>query len=242
MLAKEITSLQHPIVKNCVKLRISRKYRYIKRQIVLSGYKLVKEAPLLDILFLKKGDSSTLKAKETFLVTAPILKKMSGIETPEPIVAIAPMPMPQSLEKKTWILTLDGVSDPGNLGTLLRTALGLGWEGVFLTTSCVDPYNDKALRAAKGATFHLPMQIGNEEDILHLAKGKSVWIADTKGEPLPHARLPSSSQTMLILGNESHGVSQNIKKPFSSIAVPIQNVESLNVAAAGAILLYVLKK
>lgn len=240
MALKEITSLQHPVVKNCVKLRTNRNFRYEKRQIVLSGKKMVREAGSLETLFLKKGTSSHLKADQIFFVTEAILKKISGLETPENIAAIAPMPNWKNLKDKNWIIALDGISDPGNMGTLLRTALALGWEGAFLTESCVDPYNDKALRAAKGATFRLPLQIGNEEKLDQLASGKKVWIADIAGEPF--IEIPKEKKGVLILGNEAHGVSQSLKRRYPLISIPIHGIESLNVAAAGAILLYGLKK
>lgn len=239
MLAKEITSLQHPIVKNFVKLRTDRHYRYEMRQIVISGRKIIEEMPYLDILIVKKGTLHQLQAKEIFLVTDEMLKKITGLETPEPFAAVVPMPEWSRLENKKTILALDGISDPGNLGTLLRTALGLGWEGAFLTESSVDPYNDKALRAAKGATFRLPLHMGTEEKLLQFAQNREVLIADAKGKPLRD--VPKSKNLLLILGNESQGVSKRLKDLFPAVSIPIQNIESLNVAAAGAILLYNLR-
>ncbi len=237
MLAKEITSLQHPIVKTFVKLRTNRKFRYESGQIVLSGEKLMKESKELDLII--STNKTTLKAKEIYITTPEILKKATGLENPEGIAALAPMPPFQSLERKNWILVLDGIADPGNLGTLLRSALALGWEGAFLTNDCVDPFNDKALRSAKGATFRLPLQMGTHDDLFALAEGKNVYVADASGKPFSSEKKPNG---VLILGNEGGGVSEKLKKRYTCISIPIDGIESLNVAAAGAILLHELKK
>lgn len=239
MLSKEITSLQHPIVKNFVKLRTNRAFRYEKKQVVVSGRKIIEEMPSLDILVMKKKARPDLEANEIYFVSDSILKKITGLQTPESMAAIVPMPTWKSLKKKKIILALDGISDPGNLGTLLRTALGLGWEGAFLTENSVDPYNDKALRSAKGATFRLPIQMGSIEQLIELAAQKKVLIADSSGKPLREITPPKD--LILIVGNESQGVSKQLKDLYPLVSIPIQKIESLNVAAAGAILLYNLK-
>lgn len=241
MIAKDVTSLQHPIVKTFVKLRSSRKFRYDQKQLVIAGIKQVSEAPAVEVLLIRKGFSFDKSAKQVFSVTEEILKKATGLETPEPIAAIVPMPEWGKLEGKNRILALDGIADPGNLGTLLRTALALGWDGAFLTEECVDPYNEKALRAAKGATFSLPLRMGSSAELLELIKREQfqAWVADMDGKPLPDVK--PQSKTILILGNEANGVSEELKKKCDKIAIPIAHIESLNVAAAGAILMYNLK-
>ena len=128
MLTKEINSLQHPIVKTFVKLRNSRKFRYEKKQVVLAGRKLISEAKTLDILLVKKNFPHSFQAHEIFHVNDAILKKVTGLETPEPIAAIAPMPDWEIVTKKNWILILDQINDPGNLGTLLLPS-PFAWEG-----------------------------------------------------------------------------------------------------------------
>ena len=240
MLPKEIQSLQHPIVKTFVKLRTNRKFRAEKKQIVLAGTKMVGEAKSIDILLIKKGEDYSIKAKETFLVTEEILKKVTGEANPEPLSAIAPMPDWDPLVGKSKLVALDRIKDPGNMGTLLRTALALGWEGVFLTTSCVDPFNEKALRASMGAALRIPMMMGSPSELIALAKdqGLTPLIADMEGEPFTAMTPPK--RPLLILGNESTGVSPALKDHFKKISIPITGIESLNVAAAGAILMYTL--
>jgi len=236
MIPKEVSSLQHPIVKTFVKLRTSRKFRYEHRQLVIAGIKQVSEAAEVEVLLLRKGFSLGKSAKQIFYVTEEILKKVTGLESPEPAAAIVSMPPWSKLEGKKKIVVFDGIADPGNLGTLLRTALALGWDGAFLTEDCVDPFNDKALRAAKGATFLLPLRIGSVEELLHLMAGTQSFVADMNGTPLPNVK--PEENLILILGNEAKGVSEKLKMQCDKVAVPIAHIESLNVAAAGAILMY----
>jgi RNA methyltransferase, TrmH family len=241
MIAKEVSSLQHPIIKTFVKLLTSRKFRYEQQQVVISGIKQVTEVRSIDVLLVRKGFSFNKPAKELFFVTDEILKKATGLESPEPVAAIISMPKWNSLKGMKKILALDGIADPGNLGTLLRTALALGWDGAFLTEECCDPFNDKALRAAKGATFSLPLRMGTVDELLalmHTEKSKA-WVADMGGKSLKEV-MPVEKM-ILIMGNEANGVSERLKMECDAIAIPIEGIESLNVAVAGAILMFQLK-
>lgn len=243
MTIKEIQSLQHSFVKFLIKLRTDKKIRTEYRQVLVIGTKMVEEHQILDCLIVQKGSnySKKLKAKEYWVVSEAVLKKITGVENPEPIAGVVAMPPWDLLHGKNWILGLDNISDPGNLGTLLRSALALDWEGVFMTQGSADPYNDKALRSAKGATFRIPMRMGTQEELLDWADHEkmSPVVADLDGTPLNEWQ--SKKRTLLILGNESLGISPIFKKKFPSITIPIKKMESLNVATAGAILMYSLK-
>jgi len=246
MITKEITSLQHPIVKHIVQLRLDRDFRQASEQVLVAGHKLVQELSShfsLDLLIVEKNyiPPTLLKAKECLRVTDGILKKITGLEHPEPIAALVPLPKQQDLSQKKFLLSLDGVSDPGNLGTIIRTAYALGWEGIFITPSTCDPFNDKAIRAAKGASFFLPLQQGTYEELQDLVNKNHlfVYVADAKGTPLDKKTL--KFPLLLILGNESLGVNAMIKDKYPSLSLPIKNIESLNVAIAGAILMYAIK-
>lgn len=236
MLAKEISSLQHPIVKLFVKLRDSRKDRYAEKQIPIMGIKQVEEASSVEILFTLPSFQTDVQAGEHYHVTEEILKKMTGQPSPEPICALVEMPPFADLSQKTRLLALDGVADPGNVGTLLRTALALGFDGAFLLEGCADPFNDKALRSAMGAALRLPLCLGTEEEFMDLAKNFTPLVADMGGSPL--GELKSIERPLLILGSEAQGVSSTLKNLYPTVSIPIQGVESLNVAAAGAIMMY----
>ncbi len=236
---KEIKSLQHPIVKHLVKLRKERRYRVEKESLLLEGKKTIFEyrGPI-EVLLVGEGSPipDHLQPKTTLSVSTEIIEKISGTKAPEPYLAEIPLPTSSNLDGKNRLLALDGISDPGNLGTLLRTALALGFEGVFLTKTSADPFMDKALRAAKGATFHLPIQIGTEKELTTLIEknGLTPYIADGKGS----SKISFSTPLILILGNESHGPSETLKKTGPLISIPLADkTESLNVAVAGGILM-----
>lgn len=200
---------------------------------------------LIKILIVEEGVSipKNFTAEECYAVPKHLLKKISGTENPEPFAAVVPLPEPADLAKKNHILVLDGISDPGNLGTLLRTALALGWEGAFITRTSCDPFNDKALRAAKGATFRLPLFVGEVSDLNALIKegNFSVYVADAKGKPYETQKI--SSPLMLVLGSEAHGVKISTPKDTARLAISISDqMESLNVAIAGALLMHQIKR
>ncbi len=245
MTSKEITSLQHPLVKHLVKLRQDRDYRYECGRILLSGIKLINELPpaiRLRTLFLEIGATSSLKADHVFNVTPEILKKVTGLNNPELIAAEIDMPAPGDLSSANFLLIFDGISDPGNLGTLLRSARALGWDGVFLTNSSADPLNEKAIRAAKGATFTLPWKCGTLNELFELLKQKKMTLlaADASGNDLMNCK--AIKPLALALGNEAHGLSPQLTEIAKLIAIPMRGqMESLNVAAAGAILMYALR-
>ncbi len=180
------------------------------------------------------SEQNDFSADEQLIVTPEILKKISGTPSPEPIAAEVTLPENQKISGRL-LLALDQISDPGNLGTLLRTAFAFGVQGVFLTDGCADPFNDKALRAAKGATFLLPLQHGNLEDLAKIAKSRTVYIADLGGNELLKPQTPA----LLILGNESHGPSPELLKLGEKVTIPMRpEIDSLNVAIAGSILLH----
>lgn len=234
MVPKKITSLQHPLIQHWVQLRTERAYREETQRLLVVGEKMSRELPIEILIALEP--SSEIDCKETYLVTEPILKKITGLNQPDGFAAEIGLPAPEDLSGKKFLLILDQIADPGNLGTLLRTALALNWEGVIVTPGTVDLFNDKALRAAKGAHFHLPYARMTPEEIaqLHL----HFYTADLEGEPLgtSHFQAPMA----LILSSEGHGA--KIWPKSKKITIPMSGqTESLNVAASGAILLYAMR-
>lgn len=241
---KIITSLQHPLVKDMVRLRKEKSFRKEQKKLLISGNKQVLEllqtGALVETLIVEEG-FSYVSPLPTVRVTKEILKKITGLEKPEEMAATVIMPPFCDVTKVSYLLVLDGVSDPGNLGTLLRTASALGWEGVYLTENSCDPFNEKALRAAKGATFSLPLQEGTWDDFVKKSSRFKAFVADMEGAPLQEVK--AKAPIALILSRESTGARKEAKELFSSIKVPMcEGAESLNVAAAGAILLYGLKR
>lgn len=243
----QISSLQHPLIKHLVKLRQNNHYRQDQQSVVIEGIKLLSE---INQKFKAKTiltcDPTLLQenfqADKIYLTTEEVIKKISGMIHSEGILAEFPLPSNCLLEGMTSIIVLDSINDPGNLGTLLRTALALGWEGAFIVGEGCDPYNEKVLRASRGACFSLPIQIGTWSELKLLAERNSLTplLADLKGAS------PSdimNRKLMLVLSNEAHGPSADAITFCQRVTIPLSGkMESLNVALAGAILMYVLKE
>jgi TrmH family RNA methyltransferase len=238
MVSKEISSLQHPKVKELVQLRTEKSARVETQSVLLIGEKMVRElsrkTPLQALFTLEPAPD--IVAKERYLVNKEILEKISGLPSTDGFAAVAPLPKPSRLEGCQRLLILDRLADPGNLGTLLRTALALGWDGVIFTPDTVDPFNDKALRASKGALFSLPFAFKTPDELVRDFKLQA-YVADLDGAPLSKTQF--QTPLALILSSEGTGPAPWAEKWARKIAIPMHNeVESLNVAASGAILLY----
>lgn len=247
MVTKKLLSLQHPFIKYLVSLRLDKSFRRQEKKVLISGIKIVQELASsqtpIHTLILQEGSSFSIPAQETLFVTYEILKKITGTVHPEPVAAVVPLPSFQDLSSISYLLVLDGVADPGNLGTLLRSALALGWEGAYLLENTCDPFNEKALRAAKGATFRLPLAQGSWNALIEMTHKKSfqVLIADIEGIDIQ--KITTTTPIALVLSKESQGPREEAKEKFSKVTIPIQKeMESLNVASAGAILLYGLRQ
>ena len=233
-------------MKHLVSLRKERPYREECGSALLLSEKLVRELPSSfspkTLIVIDRGKIPALPpAVETYVVTPDIFHKISGLASTDGVAAVVSLPRSSTLENCTKILVVEGVADPGNLGTLLRTALALGWQGVFLLPGCVDLYNDKVLRASRAAPFHLPWREGTLEDLeaLITTSRLPLWIADTEGTPLD--TLSPKSGCILVLCSEARGPSDALLKLGKRITIPMQqHAESLNVAVAGSILMYYL--
>lgn len=247
-MVRRIASVQHELVKHLVKLRQNHDYRIDHQSLVIDGVKLVTEIgrslrPKVlvawDETLLPKG----MDAEDIIVVSENVMKKISGMSTPEGLLAEIPMPQSASFKGKHYIVALDRVGDPGNVGTILRTALALGWEGVFFLNESCDPFNEKAISAARGATFRLPLAWGNWETLKKIIQENQLnpVVADLEGIKLQDVALKNG--VCLVLSNEAQGASQSAKKVCQSVTIAMAgDMESLNVAVAGGILMYGLKK
>lgn len=244
---KRITSGNHPLVKHLVKLRQNRDYRYEHQSLVIEGIKPVEElAPHNRFKLIVTYNEAMIplgtEADEILIVNDVVMKKISTMQTQEGLVVEISMPKPASLAGLKSILAFDGVSDPGNVGTMLRSALALGWEGVFILNESCDPFNDKALRAARGATFRIPLSWGNLDQLKHLVKENSLTplVADMHGREL--LQMTRNESVLLVMGNEAHGPSQEIKDFCEPVTIGMPGImESLNVSVAAGILMYTLR-
>jgi TrmH family RNA methyltransferase len=169
-------------------------------------------------------------------------------ESPQGVLAIADVP-PRSLDTlqigtRCRLLLLDAVQDPGNVGTILRTAAALGASATIALPGTVDLWNPKVIRSSMGAQFHhLALHAGVEETVQFLSlNAVDLWAADAKGIPVERGSAPA--KLAIAVGNEGAGISSSIgAKAQRTISLPISgDVESLNVAVAAGILLYELRQ
>lgn len=242
-MAKIIHSASNPIIKELIKIKTDVKFRNEGGVVLIEGEKLIRDVssvlPLHCVLGVDERWTEMFPAKEAFLTTEEVFRKIASTETPEGVLAVVEMPkyaLPNSLKK---LLVLDRIQDPGNVGALIRTAYALSWDGVFLLQGTADAFNDKALRAAKGATFRIPLMKG---DFLSLKKtiddlGLSLLAADMGGVPIKKAHI--EGPVALALGNEGQGLSNELLNDAKAVSIPMRKeAESLNVAVSGAILMY----
>lgn len=182
-----------------------------------------------------------------YRISEPVLEKLSLTKSPEGILALCKKPSFGEGEASPLALYLDDVQDPGNLGTLLRSTLAFGAKEVLLSKGSANPYGPKALLASQGALFALKVHKSDKtplEDLESLRKrGYFLLSTDLRNSlPIEEAKLPSKP-LCLILGNEGKGVAKELTDFADlSIYLPISGIDSLNVAVAGSILLYLLSK
>jgi TrmH family RNA methyltransferase len=174
-------------------------------------------------------------------VSSAELADLSDTVTPQGILVSARIPRydwNDILQQR--ILLVDGVQDPGNLGTLIRTAEALGAGGVILLPGTVDPWSPKSVRAASGSSFRLPiLELGHRETIDGLAaRDVPIWASAADGRPLSRSQ-PTPERVAIAVGNEGAGISAEIRAAAQRIVAIEQagETESLNVAIAAAILL-----
>lgn len=240
---KEIFSAQHPLIKYWTNLRSDAHFRKAEGCVLLEGKNCVqdicKTIKPKSLIVCKESDiPEGFAADEIYVITEALMKKISGVQHPEGVIAELAMPKQIPFTRVKKIVVADCIQDPGNLGTLIRSSLAFGWDGIFILPGTSDPYNDKALRAAKGATFHLPIYSGNWIDLQDtLSKNNlKLVVADVSGES-PSAF--NSTNMALVLGNEAQGAKVPSNLAFQKVTLPMRGaMESLNVAVAGSILLY----
>ena len=201
------------------------------------------------------------KKRTEYYATAKVMKKLAGVENADGIDLVAELEMPEIREVSEFmmqekriekVLCLDGVQDPGNVGTLLRTAEAFGFDAVGLGPKTCDPFNDKCVRSSKGTAFRMQMFTWktNEEFFEGLVNGgtfelkRNVLAAMLAGENCAEVARElddgdnSNNKVCLVLGSEGQGVSEEIASSIRAVTIPTPGVtESLNVAVAGGILM-----
>lgn len=248
---KEISSAGNAQLKLAGKLQ-RRRQRQAHGLCLLEGTRLVQDALSMRAAFhtcfitaAAAGARPELAAQiETlcplYLVSPDLIDRISETVSPQSIVAVVALPQLPLPSAAALSLVLDGVRDPGNAGTLLRTAAAAAVDQVLLGPGCVDPFNGKVMRAAMGAHFRAPLRTLENWDALGtlLSEGQSLYVASAQGG-LRYDEVDWSRPSALVLGSEAHGASAQVGAGAATVAIPMAAAtESLNVAAAGAVILF----
>ena len=244
-----ITSRSNPLVAYVRKLNDKRAFRRAENAFAAEGPKLLAEA-------LRWGArvEAVLRAPGAALPELPVGTRVAELpeqllayaadtETPQGIVFICkgkPLAMPERLEGRRW-LVLDGVQDPGNVGTVWRAADAFGADGLILCNHCADPWNPKTVRSTMGAVFRLSVYEGTLKDAAgRLAAASVPLYAAALGEDAQDVRGVPLSRAAVVIGSEGRGVSDEaLRLCQKTIRIPMQaRCESLNAAVAASVILW----
>ena len=240
-----ITSLENKKVKDIIKL-YDRKKRTSEGLFIVEGEHLVKEAyksNLLKTLILKEGTLTDIPCDDIIYVTLPVLKKISNLDTPQDMMGICYMKKEEELGSS--LLILDNIQDPGNLGTIIRSAVAFNIDTIVLSKDTVDLYNSKVIRATQGMLFSINIIVRDLDEFLDELHSKNYYIYGTNvinGKSLK--TIEKRKNFAIIMGNEGNGVKESLKKYIdSNIYIDMNsNCESLNVGVAASIILYEFSK
>ena len=245
-----ITSTSNETIKYFISLN-DKKTRMNAKRFIVEGYHLVNEASKTNLLeAIISTDEKELKKINNvrrYLVNDAIINKIATTKNPQNILGIVKMLdhsitnlVPIIKENKTKLIMLDDVNDPGNLGTIIRTAYSFGYDGVILLDGCCDIYNPKTIQASQGAIFHIPVVYSNlDEAVSILRKNDCKLIATSLNNASNLAKTCMFDKYAVIFGNEGNGLSERaIESSDISVKIEMDNFESLNVASAAAICLY----
>ena len=234
----EILSKNNQKIKDACALKM-KKARQEKGLFLMEGIKNLNTAlkhGAVKQIFTSIGLPKLKQDIECYKVCDEILRKLSSSENPEGVVFVCEQLSPRK-DKKDYhkIVYLDQINDPGNLGTILRTAVAFDYDAVILSKSSVDLYNEKVVAASKGALFLIDAFY---DDISNYTNGR-VAIASALEEAIPLSDCEKPKDFVLVLGNESHGVSREILSLANEIVRIEMNdiIDSLNVGVAAGILM-----
>ena len=237
---KEITSKDNNKLKYAASLKMS-KFRKENKEFLAEGKKsleLALQAGVVKEIFTTKKLLGIKNDITQYLVNESLLKKISSSQNPEGIVFVCNMQErnPKRLNK---VVYLDHVSDPGNMGTIIRTALAFNYDAVVISNGSCDVYNEKVVAASKGAFFLIPIL---NKELEEIRENKTVVVSALNENAKDLNNIKVDKPFILVLGNEAHGVSEEIINSADIVTkIQIDNIDSLNVSVAAGILMHALK-
>jgi len=242
-----ITSLENERIKNYIKLK-DKKYRKRTNTFIVEGLHLVLEAyksgNLIELI-IEKDEVLPLDVP-TIFVTNEIINRISSLDTPVTVLGLCKISDNKEI-KGSRVLMLDGIQDPGNLGTIIRSSVAFDVDTIVLGENTVDLYNPKVVRATQGMLFHINIINDNLENVINELKSREIPVYGTKVEYGEDVRsFPSKDKKAygLVMGNEGSGVSSEVLDMCDKYIYIDMNecVESLNVSIATSIILYELNR
>ena len=249
MMEQVITARKNPLIQQVRRLLTSRREREQTGLFVADGVKLLEEAvrwwPGLETVILTEGvEAPVPEGVRVIRVSADIMAYISPMETPQGALFLCRLPEKISIDPKPGMLLLDGIQDPGNLGTILRTANAFQVP-VVLLEGCADPYSHKVVRSSMGAVFRSPVQRAAWEEVSQSLEEKRIPLGVTalsaKARDLRTAPL---SQMAVVIGSEGQGVRQEILSyAQNDLIIPMDpGCESLNAAVAATVVMWEMKR
>lgn len=254
MANKVITSIQNTLIKNIVQLQKKKSARKKQGLFVVEGIRAVNEIPVsVEVMHyittpeVKGEEIKNLVANKWIVVTEEIYKAISETQSPQGAMAIVKMPEysleEMHIKKDGFYLVLENLQDPGNLGTIIRTAHAFNVDGVFLTKGTVDLYSPKVVRATMSSLFHVPVIMDYEiSEYMHALNSAGITTYATHLSDTAKSIYETKFEggVALIIGNEGNGISDEVKKTVEKhIIIPMPGgCESLNASVATSICLY----
>lgn len=247
MQPERITSRKNPLLQQVKKLLASRREREKAGLFVTDGIKLLPEAvrmDCLDTVILTEGLQAELPAGVRVVrVPGDVMASVSPMESPQGALLLCHLPEQRPFLPQKGMLLLDGIQDPGNLGTILRTADALDIP-VALLEGCADPYSHKVVRASMGAVFRIPPVVTDWKTAESACREKDIPIAVTAlTDRARDIRKADLSRLAVVIGSEGRGVRQEILDAADGeLIIPMNpHCESLNAAVAAAITMWQMK-
>lgn len=248
MTEERITGRKNPLLQQVRKLLSSRKERESTGLFVADGTKLLQEAvrydPGLHTVILSDGVEAELPDHVRIVrVPEDVMAYISPMETPQGALFLCRLPEKKPFAPKSGLLILDGIQDPGNLGTILRTADALD-VSVVLLEGCADPYNHKTVRASMGAVFRVPVVQSAWQEVKTACQEAGIPVGVTalsdRAKDLRQADLKNMA---VVIGSEGRGVRQEIlSSADAELTIPMNpHCESLNAAVAATIVMWQMK-
>ncbi|MBC8507326.1 MAG: RNA methyltransferase [Chloroflexi bacterium] len=247
-----LTSTSNAKVKHVKALQARSRNRREAQAFVVEGVRLVEEALKSDweaqLIFYTDDlnarglgivDAYRQKNAEAVLVSTDVMRAISDTQTPQGLLAVLPIDQVSPPKDLNFVLLLDNVRDPGNMGTLLRTAMAAEADTVLLPPGNVDPYAPKVLRAGMGSHFQLAIQTGAWDEVREIIKPLQVFLSDAAGMHI-YSQTDLTGPIALIIGGEADGAGPEARSLADhTLTIPMPGgIESLNASAAGAILMF----